>query len=55
MINLTSRYKWSGCDVVTIDDTEWYNCSGGRSFTSMRERWWYIVLANCESTKVRSL
>uniref|UniRef100_A0A668A8A3 Transmembrane protein 145 n=1 Tax=Myripristis murdjan TaxID=586833 RepID=A0A668A8A3_9TELE len=40
VINLTTRYTWSGC-------VEVLSCVGGRSFRSVRERWWYIALSKC--------
>uniref|UniRef100_A0A3Q4MVC6 Transmembrane protein 145 n=1 Tax=Neolamprologus brichardi TaxID=32507 RepID=A0A3Q4MVC6_NEOBR len=41
VINLTTRYTWSGCEVRVL------SCVGGRSFRSVRERWWYIALSKC--------
>uniref|UniRef100_A0A8D0A892 Transmembrane protein 145 n=1 Tax=Sander lucioperca TaxID=283035 RepID=A0A8D0A892_SANLU len=41
VINLTTRYTWSGCVVRVL------SCVGGRSFRSVRERWWYIALSKC--------
>uniref|UniRef100_A0A6Q2YZ65 Intimal thickness related receptor IRP domain-containing protein n=1 Tax=Esox lucius TaxID=8010 RepID=A0A6Q2YZ65_ESOLU len=43
VINLTTRYTWSGC----VGDEEVLSCVGGRSFRSVRERWWYIALSKC--------
>uniref|UniRef100_A0A8D3CJZ2 Transmembrane protein 145 n=1 Tax=Scophthalmus maximus TaxID=52904 RepID=A0A8D3CJZ2_SCOMX len=43
VINLTTRYTWSGCVVRT----HVLSCVGGRSFRSVRERWWYIALSKC--------
>uniref|UniRef100_A0A8C5A9A4 Transmembrane protein 145 n=1 Tax=Gadus morhua TaxID=8049 RepID=A0A8C5A9A4_GADMO len=45
VINLTTRYTWSGC--VEDGDEEVLSCVGGRSFRSVRERWWYIALSKC--------
>ncbi|KAF4075943.1 hypothetical protein AMELA_G00224730 [Ameiurus melas] len=47
VINLTTRYTWSGCVVEEDDGEEVLSCVGGRSFRSVRERWWYIVLSKC--------
>uniref|UniRef100_A0A8B9J6C8 Transmembrane protein 145 n=1 Tax=Astyanax mexicanus TaxID=7994 RepID=A0A8B9J6C8_ASTMX len=45
VINLTTRYTWSGC--VVREGDEILSCVGGRSFRSVRERWWYIALSKC--------
>uniref|UniRef100_A0A7E4UQ99 GpcrRhopsn4 domain-containing protein n=1 Tax=Panagrellus redivivus TaxID=6233 RepID=A0A7E4UQ99_PANRE len=29
----------------------WYNCTGSRSFFSMRPRWWFMAIGNCDSLK----
>ncbi|XP_046557488.1 transmembrane protein 145-like [Haliotis rubra] len=42
---LTSRY--SGCHFTQRDGQNWYNCTGSRTFRSMRERSWYIAVARC--------
>ncbi|XP_046338890.1 transmembrane protein 145-like isoform X1 [Haliotis rufescens] len=42
---LTSRY--SGCRFAQRDGKNWYNCTGSRTFRSMRERWWYVAVARC--------
>ncbi|GAA6078346.1 transmembrane protein 145, partial [Tachysurus ichikawai] len=47
VINLTTRYTWSGCVAEEDDGEEILSCVGGRSFRSVRERWWYIVLSKC--------
>ncbi|XP_061803144.1 transmembrane protein 145 isoform X3 [Nerophis lumbriciformis] len=47
VINLTTRYTWSGCVVEGDGDEEVLSCVGGRSFRSVRERWWYIALSKC--------
>ncbi|XP_060222393.1 transmembrane protein 145 isoform X4 [Meriones unguiculatus] len=47
VINLTTQYAWSGCQVVLEDGTRYLSCSSGRSFRSVRERWWYIALSKC--------
>ncbi|XP_072122378.1 transmembrane protein 145 isoform X4 [Mobula birostris] len=50
VINLTTRYIWSGCEVVEEEQTRFLSCLGGRSFRSARERWWYIALSKCGSS-----
>uniref|UniRef100_A0A3B3TXA5 Transmembrane protein 145 n=1 Tax=Poecilia latipinna TaxID=48699 RepID=A0A3B3TXA5_9TELE len=47
VINLTTRYTWSGCAVEDDTNEEVLSCVGGRSFRSVRERWWYIALSKC--------
>ncbi|XP_038668984.1 transmembrane protein 145-like [Scyliorhinus canicula] len=47
VINLTTRYTWSGCEVVEEGQSRYLSCLGGRSFRSVRERWWYIALSKC--------
>uniref|UniRef100_A0A914EC04 GPR180-like N-terminal domain-containing protein n=1 Tax=Acrobeloides nanus TaxID=290746 RepID=A0A914EC04_9BILA len=29
----------------------WYKCIGERRFTSMRPRWWYLAIGNCDSVQ----
>ncbi|KAK3541524.1 hypothetical protein QTP86_028648 [Hemibagrus guttatus] len=36
-----------GKEVEEEDGEEFLSCVGGRSFRSVRERWWYIVLSKC--------
>ncbi|KAK5861871.1 hypothetical protein PBY51_017313 [Eleginops maclovinus] len=47
VINLTTHYTWSGCVVEGDGNEEVLSCVGGRSFRSVRERWWYIALSKC--------
>ncbi|KAK7147361.1 hypothetical protein R3I94_010012 [Phoxinus phoxinus] len=47
VINLTTHYTWSGCMVEGEGNEEMLSCEGGRSFRSVRERWWYIALSKC--------
>ncbi|XP_071482112.1 transmembrane protein 145-like [Diadema antillarum] len=59
VINLTTSYVWSGCVLVdtepnedyrlVLGDEQKFDCKGGRSFRSIRDRWWYIVLDNCNA------
>ncbi|XP_071842865.1 transmembrane protein 145-like isoform X3 [Apostichopus japonicus] len=61
IINLTTEFVWSGCISESMDsetdegwistygDEEKFDCKGGRSFRSVRDRWWYLVIDNCES------
>ncbi|KAK7491023.1 hypothetical protein BaRGS_00017719 [Batillaria attramentaria] len=44
----TSRY--SGCMLTSVNGQSYYRCTGGRTFRSMRERWWYIVVARCDDS-----
>lgn len=37
----------SGCQVEGDGNEEVLSCVGGRSFRSVRERWWYIALSKC--------
>ncbi|XP_027714004.1 transmembrane protein 145 [Vombatus ursinus] len=47
VINLTTQYPWSGCQMVSEGGVRYLSCSSGRSFRSVRERWWYIALSKC--------
>lgn len=33
--------------VVSEEGTRYLSCASGRSFRSVRERWWYIALSKC--------
>ncbi|KAK7069098.1 hypothetical protein SK128_011323, partial [Halocaridina rubra] len=51
-INLTLFSINSECEVVRASgDDATYHCKGSRTFRSVRERWWFIAVSNCESTK----
>ncbi|KAE8593596.1 hypothetical protein XENTR_v10019211 [Xenopus tropicalis] len=47
VINLTTQYVWSGCQVIKEAGQSYLSCNSGRSFRSVRERWWYIALSKC--------
>ncbi|CAH2318809.1 transmembrane 145 isoform X2 [Pelobates cultripes] len=47
VINLTTQYVWSGCQEIKEGETSYLSCNSGRSFRSVRERWWYIALSKC--------
>ncbi|KAM6999593.1 LOW QUALITY PROTEIN: transmembrane protein 145, partial [Passerculus sandwichensis] len=47
VINLTTQYAWSGCQVLPGVSGRVLSCSSGRSFRSVRERWWYVALSKC--------
>nr|XP_002124065.2 transmembrane protein 145-like [Ciona intestinalis] len=51
IINLTTRYTWSGCVLHNSsgENSGVLVCEGGRSFRSKHERWWYIAISNCKS------
>ncbi|KAK4321562.1 hypothetical protein Pmani_007633 [Petrolisthes manimaculis] len=52
IINLTLASVNSECEVVRLPgDHAYYHCKGSRTFRSARERWWFIAISNCESTK----
>lgn len=51
-INLTLVSVSSECEVIRLPgDKAYYHCKGSRAFSSVRERWWFIAVSNCESTK----
>ncbi|XP_064122889.1 transmembrane protein 145-like isoform X2 [Macrobrachium nipponense] len=52
VINLTLYSMNSECEIIrSSGDKATYQCRGSRSFRSVRERWWFIAVSNCESTK----
>ncbi|XP_069972983.1 transmembrane protein 145 [Penaeus vannamei] len=51
-INLTLVSINSECEVIRHPgDKATYHCKGSRSFRSVRERWWFIAISNCDSTQ----
>ncbi|XP_063601279.1 transmembrane protein 145-like [Penaeus indicus] len=51
-INLTLVSINSECEVIRHPgDKATYHCKGSRSFRSVRERWWFIAISNCDSTR----
>lgn len=48
VIYLTTQYSLSGCTIQTVDHEDKYVCTGGRRFSSARERWWYITVSRCD-------
>jgi len=54
--SLSPDYKFSGCQEVStgggIQTGVTYNCSAGKTFGTPKEKWWYIVIANCGSPEV---
>ena len=44
---LTLSLSVSVSKVEGEGDEEVLSCVGGRSFRSVRERWWYIALSKC--------
>lgn len=51
VVNLTTNYIWSGCKKTEKLSLTHLVCNGDRRFVSNRERWWYIAVSNCDSTK----
>uniref|UniRef100_A0A2K5CH16 Transmembrane protein 145 n=1 Tax=Aotus nancymaae TaxID=37293 RepID=A0A2K5CH16_AOTNA len=43
-----THFSFLACpQVVSEEGTRYLSCSSGRSFRSVRERWWYIALSKC--------
>ncbi|KAL7075083.1 hypothetical protein ACQ4LE_006027 [Meloidogyne hapla] len=41
----------ASCEKIEKNNESWYHCFGKRSFFSMRPRWWYFAIGNCDSQK----
>ena len=53
-INLTTAMVISGCTRRTLNRTgaaARISCKGTRNFNTARERWWFVAVSNCNSTK----
>ncbi|CAB4062890.1 unnamed protein product [Lepeophtheirus salmonis] len=52
-INLTTKMVVSGCHQVTNSNKSSVSmhCKGTRNFKTVRERWWFVAISNCNSTK----
>ena len=52
-INLTTELAYSGCQRHTLTTTNrtYLRCKGSRNFKTARERWWFVAISNCQSTK----
>lgn len=52
-INLTEKMVVSGCTLVnnSLTSTKYIHCKGSRNFNTARDRWWFVAISNCESTK----
>lgn len=48
IISLSTLYTWSGCKEVTENGVTKVKCTGGRTFRSSRERWWFIAISRCD-------
>ncbi|XP_020621574.1 transmembrane protein 145-like [Orbicella faveolata] len=51
VVNLTTNYIWSGCTKKEKLSMTHLDCNGDRRFVSNRERWWYLAISNCDSSK----
>ncbi|XP_064470487.1 transmembrane protein 145-like [Ornithodoros turicata] len=52
IVNLTDWHYSSECLKHRIGEGKmFYKCVAQRRFRSVRERWWYIAISNCNSTK----
>uniref|UniRef100_A0AAF5DLE4 GpcrRhopsn4 domain-containing protein n=1 Tax=Strongyloides stercoralis TaxID=6248 RepID=A0AAF5DLE4_STRER len=47
--NVTNYYG-ADCEIITVFNSTWYNCSGSKRFISARPRWWFFAIGNCNST-----
>ncbi|XP_021358727.1 transmembrane protein 145-like [Mizuhopecten yessoensis] len=50
IISLSILYSWSGCVETTKNGVDYIKCTGGRTFRSTRERWWFIAVSRCDQS-----
>ena len=49
IIYLTEREGWTGCEAPLHGVV---HCDAAQSFSSARERWWFVVVSRCGTTQV---
>ena len=50
-INLTVSIPENGCTKKNISGREYIQCIGTRNFNTARDRWWFVAVSNCGSSK----
>ena len=56
-INLTTEMRVSGCEMTNSseggesEDIKYIRCRGMRNFNTARDRWWFVAVSNCNSTR----
>uniref|UniRef100_A0A0N5C3Q7 GpcrRhopsn4 domain-containing protein n=1 Tax=Strongyloides papillosus TaxID=174720 RepID=A0A0N5C3Q7_STREA len=48
--NGNSSVYGAECDIITVFNSTWFNCSGSKRFISARPRWWFFAIGNCNTT-----
>ncbi|CAN7979715.1 unnamed protein product, partial [Ixodes pacificus] len=51
ILNLTNWYYPAECSLETEERKSVIRCAAQRRFKSARERWWFIAISNCNSSK----
>ncbi|XP_042147604.1 transmembrane protein 145 [Ixodes scapularis] len=51
ILNLTNWYYPAECSLETEERKSVFRCAAQRRFKSARERWWFIAISNCNSSK----